>query len=140
MSTRGGNGDGTRFSTIWASIISTIIALVAVVGGFWSLADPRADIKDIRQSFLTLREHAEFVSRFDRDLLRIESDHRRFQEDLIQLRRETMTKPDFAAFQHERDNQRAQTQKQLETLEEMLHNHIEQDTNRFTTKPSERPK
>jgi hypothetical protein len=47
-----------------------------MVGGFWSLADPRSEIRDIKSNYLTLREHESFVRRFEADVTRVEQNSR----------------------------------------------------------------
>jgi len=52
--------------------ISAIIALgVGLLTAFWSLADPRAEIKIIRDTYLTIREHAEYRDGVRSDLDRL---------------------------------------------------------------------
>lgn len=58
-------------------IISTLVVVLTVAGGFWSLADPRSDLKAIRESYLTLREHEEFVARFNKDITRLENENQK---------------------------------------------------------------
>ncbi len=51
---------------------STGILAMAIIGAFWGLADPRGEIRDIKGSFLSIREHEEFVRRFTSDISRVE--------------------------------------------------------------------
>lgn len=75
---RNGNGNGN--TSHWISVtISTVAILVALVGGFWSVANPREDLKILSSKFehyLTLREHEEYkhnvkdnVERLDKVLI-----------------------------------------------------------------------
>jgi hypothetical protein len=58
------------------------ILLVTMIGGFWSLADPRNDIRDIKTSYLTLREFEGFVRRFETDVTRVETASRQQISDV----------------------------------------------------------
>lgn len=55
-------------------VISAVIALgLALVTAIWSLADPRAEIRTIRETYLTLREHNEYREGIKEDIHRLES-------------------------------------------------------------------
>jgi hypothetical protein len=61
----------------WQIGLSAMIATgLALLAAFWALADPRADIKEIKNNYLTLREHDEFVRRFTSDINRVEQTNR----------------------------------------------------------------
>jgi len=63
-----------NLSPIVVSLIGT--GIIGVLAAFWQLSDPRADIKSIRDTYLTLREHTEFAQRFTRDVARLEEEQR----------------------------------------------------------------
>src|SRR4051812_45038458 len=65
-----GNGDGGRYLGIINS--GAIALLIAIMAGFWSLADPRGEIKSIRDNYLSLREHNVFAERLQQDIARID--------------------------------------------------------------------
>src|SRR4051812_38179868 len=68
-----GNGTGTGSGHYLGLINSGAIALlIAMFTGFWSLADPRGELKNIRENYLTLREHIEFASRLQLDTVRLD--------------------------------------------------------------------
>lgn len=72
--------NGTQRSTSQLIItvgLTTLGAAGAVVAAFWSLADPRSDIANIRTNYLTLREHAAFEVRVARDIARLEDENKR---------------------------------------------------------------
>lgn len=77
-----GNGNGKRAApVVWQIIVSAAVLLaLALIGAFWSLADPRADIKaiqtDIITHYLTIREHLEFRERVAQDIKRVEDENR----------------------------------------------------------------
>lgn len=82
-----GNGAATQSSNYLGFINSGAIALiVAVLAGFWSLADPRSDLKNIRDTYLSLREHNEFTARVLLDVTRIEKVNAEQWNDLLTLR------------------------------------------------------
>ena len=66
----------------WQSFISTGVLLVAIIGGFWSVADPRSELRDIKTSYLTLREFEGFVRRFETDITRVETASRQQISDV----------------------------------------------------------
>jgi hypothetical protein len=83
-----GNGNGYDKLLPLASII------LALIGLFWSVANPRDDIKLIKQELqaeidqlgrdkLTLAEHHEYVVRKDRDTDRIEGEITTIQAQLV---------------------------------------------------------
>ena len=106
---------------IWQIVISATIALgLALLTAFWSLADPRAEIKNIEanisQNYLTIREHAEYRDRIQKDILRLEeqndqqagkmqvqADIQWLRQEIDQLRRE-MEAMQRDIHQHERDD------------------------------------
>lgn len=57
----------------WQMVLGAVGLVLAIMGGLWSITDPRGDIKDIRTNYLSLREHEEFVRRFNSDLGKVES-------------------------------------------------------------------
>ncbi len=76
-----GNGNGNGYDKL-LPLASIILALI---GLFWSVANPRDDIKQIKQELqaeidqlgrdkLTLAEHHEYVTRNDKDTDRIDSE------------------------------------------------------------------
>jgi len=66
-----------KSSSIFQIVISAGIALsLALLAAFWALADPRAEIKNIRENFLTIREHNEFQARVKSDISRLEDENR----------------------------------------------------------------
>lgn len=78
MPLRGGSSTaGIIFEIVASSVIAVGVAMLSV---FWSLADPRADIKALRAEFtnyLTIREHNEFRERVHQDRLRLEQQNER---------------------------------------------------------------
>lgn len=89
--------------SLWQIIVVTLVPLIAVVGGFWSLADPRTDIRQIKLDYLTLREHLEFAQRATKDIERLQSENVAQQQSLISVR-------EFAEY-------KARTVKDIERLE-----------------------
>lgn len=79
----GSDGSSNFLNNLLPIIISTVVVMLTIAGGFWSLADTRPDLKDIRINYLTLREHEEFVTRFNKDIQRLESENQR-QNDQFQ--------------------------------------------------------
>ncbi len=53
-------------------IISTMLLLFAIIGAFWSVADPRKDLDQIRKNYLTVREHEQFVMQSEKDSNRLD--------------------------------------------------------------------
>jgi DNA repair exonuclease SbcCD ATPase subunit len=83
-----GNGNGYDKLLPLASII------LALIGLFWSVANPRDDIKEIKQELqaeidqlgrekLTLAEHREYVMRKDKDTDRIDGEISTIRADLV---------------------------------------------------------
>jgi hypothetical protein len=83
-----GNGNGYDKLLPLASII------LALIGLFWSVANPRDDIKQIKQEFqaeidqlsrdkLTLAEHHEYSLRMDKDTDRIEGEINTIRAGLV---------------------------------------------------------
>lgn len=72
----------------------TIVVTVglAVLAAFWQLSDPRNEIKNIREGYLSVREHNEFAARIAADIKRLEDENRR-----------QMTVETFRAWKDERD-------------------------------------
>jgi hypothetical protein len=97
----------------WQTIAPTVILLIAIVAGFWQLADPRADIKDIRLSYLSLREHEEFVRRFQSDIARIETEQRD-QNHLM------ATKTEMTAQLHAAEQVTSMIQKRIDDLQHQV--------------------
>lgn len=62
---------------MWQVIVSAALVLgLAIIAAFWALADPRADIRDIKSSYTTLREHNDLITRMDSNFKRIEENNR----------------------------------------------------------------
>jgi hypothetical protein len=94
--------------------ISAAIALgLALITAFWSLADPRAEIKDIKSTYLTLREHEEFVTRFNADLTRAESNDRIAQQQMAR-------KVDLDAHDRADDQFRTATRDRLDQMQRQI--------------------
>ena len=74
-----------------------IIVILAIIGVVWGLADPRSEIKEIKTNYLTLREHEEFVRRFNSDILRL-------QNEQSEMDKVIPRKEDVAALQRELDS------------------------------------
>jgi hypothetical protein len=73
----------TSGAASWSNYVPTGILLIAIIGGFWQLADPRAELRDIKTNYLSLREHDEFVRRFTADIARIERENREQDSQLV---------------------------------------------------------
>lgn len=96
---KNGNGNGNTMAFI-PHAISTILVLIAIVGGFWSLADPRTELRIIREGYLTLREFEQTkenikthdsalkkdIERISSHLLRVDESHRQLMESLNRVR------------------------------------------------------
>jgi len=120
-----GNGEGgsrANWQLIIVVCLTTLGAAGAVVGAFWSLADPRAEVRAIRENYLTLREHEEFVRRFNSDIARIEGENR---TQISRTEVETVWKRRAAEL--------AEMHKQLDDLRGELQLH-ERDDRAFTSK------
>ncbi len=98
-------------------VISTIVVLLTIMGGFWSLADPRSELKNIRENYLTIREHQEFQNRVTRDILRLES------ENQLQA-----SKAELEAIVKERRTELDAIHKELAHIMDLIHQHERDDT------------
>lgn len=59
---------------VWQVAVSAAIAVgMAALTAFWSMADPRSEIKEIKSSYLSLREHNEYRSGVRRDIDRLDN-------------------------------------------------------------------
>ena len=94
----------------WSIVASTMVLLIAIVGGFWQLADPRADIKDIKSQYLSLREHEEFVRRFQADVSRVEKVN-------TEQSRNMATKSELAAQLHANEMVNATLMKRIDAMQ-----------------------
>ena len=101
-------------------IIVTIIVTVglAVLAAFWQLSVPRNDIKtlrdDLRNNYLTIREHEEFIRRVTADLVRVEQENRDQNEhNATKAQLENHEKSD-EMLSHERDKRLEQMQRQID--------------------------
>lgn len=65
----------TRFTFLQVAISAGVVLALALVAAFWALADPRSEIKSIRENFLTIREHNEYRDAVKEDLRRIEQNN-----------------------------------------------------------------
>lgn len=125
---------GINFSSYLPIIISTAVVMLTIVGGFWSLADPRAELKNIRDNYLSIREHEEFVRRFDRDVERLdhlqvqlhrdkldtttaENLHKSLDNEIVRLQQDSVSKAEFYTLVKERENQISRLQKELDNLQ-----------------------
>lgn len=62
MEAKNGNGSKNTYG-ILPNMISTAVVLLTMFAGFWSLADPRQSISELKSNFanyLTLREHDQY--------------------------------------------------------------------------------
>src|SRR3954470_20279614 len=81
------NGNGIAAPNYLGLINSGAIALiVAMLAGFWSLADPRGDLRSIRDTYLTLREHNEFAGRLLLDATRNDKVNENQWRELLTVR------------------------------------------------------
>ena len=100
--------------SLWHIGISAAIALgLALLAAFWALADPRADIKEIKNNYLTLREHEEFVRRFTADLARVEQDNRLQNSEMA-------TRSEVVAHAHADDAIREEQSRRLDQMQKQI--------------------
>ncbi len=67
---------GNTSDRVWGLVAPAVIAtVVSLVAAFWSLADPRNEIRRIETDYLQIREHNEFRDRVRQDLERIEQEN-----------------------------------------------------------------
>jgi uncharacterized phage infection (PIP) family protein YhgE len=92
-----------------SGLTNSLFLAIAVVGGFWALADPRGDIAGIKSNYLTIREHDEFkgsmaveISRLDTEITRVED--------------EDVTKTDASLAKSAVDNRTADIQRQIDEI------------------------
>jgi hypothetical protein len=113
-------------------IVSTMVLLLTILGGFWSLADPRGELKSIRDSYLTVREHEEFVHRFNKDITRIETENRLQEEHFQTLlnARQSKDAADQATIRLEKRIDDLVTE--LRALRQYTQMHIDRDSDRFS--------
>ncbi len=97
-------------------IISTVVVVLTIIGGFWSLADPRTELKAIRDNYLTIREHQEFQNRVTRDIQRLEA------ENQVQA-----SKTELNAVVTERRAELDKLHKDVEELLRLFHEHERDD-------------
>jgi hypothetical protein len=93
------NGDGGPAGGHYLGLINSgaIALLIAMFAGFWSLADPRGELKTIRESFLTLREHNEFAARVQLDTVRLDKVNGEQWRELVTMREWLVWKADREA-------------------------------------------
>lgn len=102
----------TPFSTVAIAVITITITIgLAVLGAFYTLIDPRGDIKrltdDLHSNYLTIREHNEFQVRVARDILRVEEENARQNQNAV-------TNGTFQAWKQERDGVIMSLQKRVD--------------------------
>lgn len=95
------SGGSSPYTT---QIVATGVVTIglAILAAFWAYADPRAEIRSIKDNYLTVREHQEFQTRVARDITRLE------QENKHQVGNDT-----FKAWKDERDGVIAEIQRRL---------------------------
>lgn len=105
------NGSGGNQSGHYLGLINSgaIALLIAMFTGFWSLADPRGELKTIRESYLSLREHNEFAARVQMDVVRVDKVNNEQWRELLTMR-------EWTTWRAERDAAVAVTQKRFETV------------------------
>lgn len=103
--------NGNTPSVHYLSLINSgaIALLIAMFTGFWSLADPRSELKNIRDTYLSLREHNEFASRVQLDVARVDKVNNEQWRELLTMR-------EWNTWKAERDAAVAVTQKRLENI------------------------
>lgn len=110
-----------RLAIGWQIVITTGIGFMgAVLLAFWQLADPRAEIKTLRDlvnnQYLTIREHVEFSAKVQRDLDRLSAEQTR-----------QVSTDAFNAWKIEHDAAHKDLQKRIEALQLQLHQHERDD-------------
>jgi hypothetical protein len=106
------NGNGGKQPHPFSQIaISATIALgIALITAFWSLADPRADIKSIKDGYLSIREHDEFKSRVERTLAELAAQN-------LNQNQVFMSKAEFERWKGERDVYIRLIQREIEEVQ-----------------------
>lgn len=98
-------------------VITILIMIgVAVLGAFYTLIDPRSDIKDIRASYLSLREHLAFETRVARDIVRLEGENAK-----------QVSRDEFMGVARARDAQIETLTREITELQAELHQHERDD-------------
>lgn len=90
----------------WQLIVLTIGPMIAIGAGFWSLADPRSELRQIKLDYLTIREHMEFATRTSKDIEHLQ------QDSIAQAERFLSTR-EFSEF-------RARVTKDIDRLEAQI--------------------
>lgn len=80
------NGNGTAIAQWIPTLVSALVVVTVLIGGFWSVADPRGNLERIEAKFanyLTIREHEEFrntlnsrIERMNRDIHEIDKEQK----------------------------------------------------------------
>lgn len=99
---------------MWQIIVSVALAVgIGLIGMFWSLADPRSDIKDIKNNYVTLREHNDLVTRMT-------DGFRRLEAESVEQRKELATKVETESHAHTDDATRAALVGRLDAMQRQI--------------------
>lgn len=122
------DGGPTKTGVVWQVIITAGLAIAgAMLAAFWSLADPRAEIKLIRDTYLSIREHSEFAARVAADIRRLEEDNK---NQATTARLEALHKEMEALFS-ERARELDHLRHDVEEIEKQIHDHERDDRNQL---------
>jgi uncharacterized protein HemX len=121
MAEANGNGNGNKGSAAVSWIAIAMSVAISLGGAFWTVANPRDDIKQVEARLQSQIDKMLPRSVHDESILRLDRDIARLADELLRQRGSSVTRDEMSKFEFTNSSRLEGQANRLLTLENELH-------------------